>query len=96
MNANKGAGLDFEQPIMVLDQKIAEMKAFAVENGLDIDAELVRLEKKRQQLLSRVRQKMSPWNRVEIARRPGELHCGQCMHGNPGGADRVALSLEPA
>ena len=60
MNANKGAGLDFEQPILVLDQKIAEMKAFAIENGLDIGSELTRLEKKRQQLLSKVRQKMTP------------------------------------
>jgi acetyl-CoA carboxylase carboxyl transferase subunit alpha len=71
MNANKGAGLDFEQPILVLDQKIAEMKAFAIENGLDIGSELTRLEKKRQQILSKVRQKMTPWNRVEVARRPG-------------------------
>jgi acetyl-CoA carboxylase carboxyl transferase subunit alpha len=71
MTVAKGAGLDFEQPILALDQKIAEMKAFAAENGLDFESELTKLGKKREQLLSRTHQKMSAWNRVEIARQQG-------------------------
>ena len=71
MNASKGAGLEFEQPVLELDQKIEEMKAFAAEHGLDLAAEVARLEKKREQLLAKAQQKVSAWNRVEIARRQG-------------------------
>lgn len=71
MNMAKGAGLEFEQPVIALDQKISEMRAMASENGIDLESEIVRLEKKREQLLSKSQQKMTAWNRVEIARRSG-------------------------
>ena len=62
MTVSKGAGLDFEQPILALDQKIAEIKTFAVEHGLDFESELAKLSKKREQLLAKTQQKMSAWN----------------------------------
>lgn len=71
MNMAKGGGLDFEQPVLALEQKIAEMRTMAQENGLDLDNEIVRLEKKREQLLAKTQQKITAWNRVEIARRSG-------------------------
>ncbi|HXP90686.1 MAG TPA: acetyl-CoA carboxylase carboxyltransferase subunit alpha [Fibrobacteria bacterium] len=71
MNMANGVGLDFEQPVLALDRKIAEMKAFAAENGLDLESDLARLAKKREQLLSRTHRNMSAWNRIEIARRQG-------------------------
>ncbi len=71
MNMAKGGGLDFEQPVLALEQKIEEMRAMARENGLDLASEISRLEKKREQLLAKSHQKISPWNRVEIARRSG-------------------------
>lgn len=71
MTTAKGAGLEFEQPVLVLDQKIAEMKAFAAEAKIDLASEIARLEKKREQLLARTQEKLSAWNRVELARRQG-------------------------
>ncbi|MEN9309212.1 MAG: hypothetical protein RL173_3144, partial [Fibrobacterota bacterium] len=71
MNMAKGGGLDFEQPVLALEQKIAEMRTMARENGIDLDSEIVRLEKKREQLLAKTQQKITAWNRVEIARRSG-------------------------
>lgn len=71
MNTAKGGGLDFEQPVLALEQKIAEMRTMALENGLDLESEIGRLEKKREQLLSKTQQKITAWNRVEIARRSG-------------------------
>lgn len=71
MNLAKGAGLEFEQPVLALEQKISEMRAMAAENGLDLESEIVRLEKKREQLLAKTQQKITAWNRVEIARRAG-------------------------
>ena len=71
MNTAKGGGLDFEQPVLALEQKIAEMRTMAAENGLDLESEIARLEKKREQLLAKTQQKITAWNRVEIARRSG-------------------------
>lgn len=71
MNLAKGGGLDFEQPVLALEQKIAELRAMAAENGLDLDNEISRFEKKREQLLAKTQQKITAWNRVEIARRSG-------------------------
>jgi len=71
MNLAKGGGLDFEQPVLALEQKIAELRAMAAENGLDLENEISRFEKKREQLLAKTQQKITAWNRVEIARRAG-------------------------
>jgi len=71
MNMAKGGGLDFEQPVLALEQKIAEMRTMASENGIDLESEIGRLEKKREQMLAKTQQKITAWNRVEIARRSG-------------------------
>lgn len=71
MTTAKGGGIEFEQPVLALDRKIEEMRVFAGESGIDLDAEIARLEKKREQLLQKAQQKLSSWNRVELARRQG-------------------------
>jgi len=71
MTSSRGTGLEFEQPVLALDQKIEEMRVFASEAKLDLGPEILRLEKKREQLLHRTQQKLTPWNRVELARRQG-------------------------
>lgn len=72
MTTTKGAsGIEFEQPVLALDKKIEEMRVFARDAGIDLEAEISRLEKKREQMLRKAQQKLSPWNRVELARRQG-------------------------
>lgn len=63
----KSTGLEFEQSILSLDDKIAEMR----ELGLDLEPEIQKLEGKRQQILDRLQSQLTPWNRLEIARRQG-------------------------
>lgn len=72
MTTTKGAsGIEFEQPVLALDKKIEEMRVFARDAGIDLATEISRLEKKREQMLRKAQQKLSPWNRVELARRQG-------------------------
>jgi len=80
MNSSKGAGLDFEQPVLALDRKIEEIKTFAGEQGLDLSAEVARLQKKREQILAKAQLKVTAWNRVEIARRQGRPYALDHIH----------------
>jgi acetyl-CoA carboxylase carboxyl transferase subunit alpha len=60
--------LDFEKPIIELEQKIAEMRKYA--DNLDISDEIGTLEGKVDQLRSSVYQNLTRWQRVQLARHP--------------------------
>ncbi len=60
--------LDFEKPIIELEQKIAEMRKYA--DNLDISDEIGTLEGKVDQLRNSVYQNLTRWQRVQIARHP--------------------------
>ncbi len=60
--------LDFEKPIVELEQKLAELRAVADELG--IHEEIAALEKKLEQLQREIYQKLTRWQRVQIARHP--------------------------
>jgi acetyl-CoA carboxylase carboxyl transferase subunit alpha len=62
------ATLDFERPIIELEQKIAEMRRYA--DNLDIADEINKLEKKVDQLRSSVYANLTRWQRVQLARHP--------------------------
>ena len=60
--------LDFERPILELEQKIAEMRRYA--GNLDIADEVNKLEKKVDQLRMSVYANLTRWQRVQLARHP--------------------------
>jgi len=60
--------LDFEKPILELEQKIAEMRKYA--DNLDIADEIATLEKKVDQLRETVYSNLTRWQRVQLARHP--------------------------
>ncbi len=62
------AVLDFEKPIIDLEEKIAEMKKFS--NNLDIGDEIAELEKKVKQLQESVFTNLTRWQKVQLARHP--------------------------
>jgi len=62
------AVLDFEKPIIDLEEKIAEMKKFS--NHLDIGDEIAELEKKVKQLQESVFTNLTRWQKVQLARHP--------------------------
>jgi len=64
----KGYVLEFEKPIIELEQKIEEMRKFSGE--LDISVEINKLEKKVNELRSQVYKDLTRWQIVQIARHP--------------------------
>jgi acetyl-CoA carboxylase carboxyl transferase subunit alpha len=64
----KGYVLEFEKPIIELEQKIEEMRKYSGE--LDISVEVNRLEKKVNELRNQVYKDLSRWQIVQIARHP--------------------------
>ncbi len=62
--------LDFEKPIVELEKKIAEMEEYARETGVDLSDDIHRLQKKVEALRKDVYQKLTPWQRVQLARHP--------------------------
>ncbi len=60
--------LDFERPIIELEQKIVEMRKYA--DNLDIADEIATLENKVDQLRENVYNNLTRWQRVQLARHP--------------------------
>jgi acetyl-CoA carboxylase carboxyl transferase subunit alpha len=73
----KTTGLEFEQTVLSLDLKIEEMRAL----GLDLEPEIQKLESKRQQILDKMQAHLTPWNRIEIARRQGRPYALDYIQG---------------
>jgi acetyl-CoA carboxylase carboxyl transferase subunit alpha len=62
------AELEFERPIHELQKKIAELRSFMDEKGIDLTDEIKRLEEKLANLEQNTYSEMKPWDRVQIAR----------------------------
>lgn len=60
--------LDFEKPIVELDQKIEEMRKYA--DSLDIEDEIKELEKKVHELRVNIYANLTRWQKVQLARHP--------------------------
>ncbi|KXK45368.1 MAG: Acetyl-CoA carboxylase, alpha subunit, partial [Chlorobi bacterium OLB5] len=60
--------LEFEKPIIELEQKIEEMRSLS--DSLDISNEIGKLEKKVNELRSSVYKNLTRWQIVQIARHP--------------------------
>ena len=62
--------LDFERPVIELEKKIAEMKAYAVEENVELADEIKRLEARLQKLIKETYSKLTRWQRVQLAKHP--------------------------
>lgn len=62
--------LDFEKPIIELDQKLADMKQFAVENNVDVSEAVKSLEEKISKLKKTTYANLTRWQRVQLSRHP--------------------------
>jgi acetyl-CoA carboxylase carboxyl transferase subunit alpha len=65
-----GVHLDFERPIVELEERIAEMEKAAEERGIDVSAELATLQAKLTRLKSDIFSHLSPMQKVQLARHP--------------------------
>ncbi|MBO8136682.1 MAG: acetyl-CoA carboxylase carboxyltransferase subunit alpha [Desulfotomaculum sp.] len=62
--------LDFEKPIIELENKIKELKTFAEEKKIDLSDEIIKLEQRAEELKKSTYQNLIPWQKVLIARHP--------------------------
>src|SRR5271169_2387629 len=67
--------LDFERPIAELEGKIEELRHLSTENGLNIAEEVGRLAGQTDRLLRQTYAKLTPWQKVLVARHPERPHC---------------------
>lgn len=63
-------GLDFEKPIVELEKKIEELRSFTSREDIDLSGEIKKLEERLKKVKQEVYKKLTPWQRVQIARHP--------------------------
>ena len=66
--------LEFEKPVAQLDARIAELRAAAEGDEVDISNELQRLERKSTSLLHSTYAALTPWQKTQVARHPQRPH----------------------
>ncbi|WP_066551105.1 MULTISPECIES: acetyl-CoA carboxylase carboxyltransferase subunit alpha [unclassified Sphingomonas] len=66
--------LDFEKPIAELQARIDELRDTASSGELDIGAEIARLEAKSERLLRETYQRLTPWQKTQVARHQDRPH----------------------
>jgi acetyl-CoA carboxylase carboxyl transferase subunit alpha len=67
--------LDFERPIAELDSKIEELRHLSTTGELNIADEVGRLEVTANRLLRQTYARLTPWQKVQVARHPERPHC---------------------
>jgi acetyl-CoA carboxylase carboxyl transferase subunit alpha len=73
--------LEFERPIAELESKIEELRHLSTENGLNIAEEVGRLAGQVDRLLRQTYAKLTPWQKVLVARHPERPHCRDFLAG---------------
>ena len=67
--------LDFERPIAELEGKIGELRHLSTTSEINIADEVGRLENTVNRLLRQTYARLSPWQKVQVARHPERPHC---------------------
>jgi acetyl-CoA carboxylase carboxyl transferase subunit alpha len=67
--------LDFERPISELEGKIEELRHLSTTGEINIADEVGRLENTANRLLRQTYARLTPWQKVQVARHPERPHC---------------------
>jgi acetyl-CoA carboxylase carboxyl transferase subunit alpha len=73
--------LDFERPIAELEGKIEELRRLSTTGELNIADEVGRLESSASRLLRQTYSRLTPWQKVQVARHPDRPHCLDYIYG---------------
>jgi acetyl-CoA carboxylase carboxyl transferase subunit alpha len=65
-----GFVLEFEKPLIALDNQIKEIRQNAEREGKDVQAEVAKLEEKARRLREEIYSRLTRWQRVQLARHP--------------------------
>ncbi len=74
-NAPIHAFLDFERPIAELEGKIEELRHHSSDSEFTIVEEIERLQARVEKQLNQTYDKLTPWEKVQVARHPARPHC---------------------
>src|SRR3984957_21269768 len=66
--------LEFERPIAELEVKIQELRQLPAGGDVNITDEILTLEAKASRLLKQAYAKLTPWQKVQVARHPDRPH----------------------
>lgn len=66
--------LDFEKPVADLEGKIEELRHLSTDGDINIAEEVGKLQSKVERQLRTTYQKLSPWQKVQVARHPNRPH----------------------
>lgn len=66
--------LDFEKPVAELENKIDELRQMTDPNGVNIEEETARLSEKAERHLRAIYAKLTPWQKVQVARHAQRPH----------------------
>jgi len=66
---------EWEKPLVELEERVAELKRFITSQGTDFTDELTELERKAERLRKDIYEKLTPWQRVMMARHPKRPTC---------------------
>ncbi|PRW39371.1 CTP-phosphoethanolamine cytidylyltransferase isoform A [Chlorella sorokiniana] len=93
--------LDFEKPLVELDNRIKEVRQVAEENGVDVSSQIKELEERAKQLRKDTYSRLTPIQRLQVARHPNRptfldiaLNISDKfveLHGDRGGLDDPAM-----
>jgi acetyl-CoA carboxylase carboxyl transferase subunit alpha len=64
------ASLEFEQPILELERKIAELEHLSISTGMDLNGEIKPLKERCAHLIRETFARLTPWQQVGVARHP--------------------------
>ncbi|HUN48196.1 MAG TPA: acetyl-CoA carboxylase carboxyltransferase subunit alpha, partial [Stellaceae bacterium] len=73
--------LDFEKPVAELEGKIEELRHLTNGSDLNIAEEVGRLQAKVDRLLKQLYAKLTPWQKVQVARHPERPHATDFING---------------
>ncbi|HWN81997.1 MAG TPA: acetyl-CoA carboxylase carboxyl transferase subunit alpha, partial [Candidatus Udaeobacter sp.] len=65
-----GTWLEFERPIVELDRRLEELRAFAERGDPEFREEYERLSRRAEKLRFEIFSRLTPWQRVQLARHP--------------------------
>jgi acetyl-CoA carboxylase carboxyl transferase subunit alpha len=71
--------LDFEKPVAELEGKIEELRHLSDGGGVNIAEEVAKLQVKVERQLRQTYQKLTPWQKVQVARHPDRPHASDAI-----------------
>lgn len=72
--------LDFERPIVELEDKISQLKTFGSDKNINLGPEIKKLEQKLDKMKKEVYANLSDWQRVQLARHPQRPYTLDYIH----------------